>query len=147
MTMTQAMAYPIARPYGPTPMAYGCYGTERNGTERKSSQDSEENSSVSYPRTPVDNPKSVRSEMQLAEFIDSTLTQYAKSGEFRAALHAEAPGAPPTVPTICPPSHRHAETDTCYGYHKCRCGPCRERSASRQKQQRMARARAAWNER
>lgn len=63
MNTTEAMAYPIARPYGPTPMAYGCYGTERYGTERESHQDLEENPSVSYTRTPVDNPESVVSEV------------------------------------------------------------------------------------
>lgn len=53
--MAQPMAYPIARPDGPTPMAYGCYGTERYGTERKSYQDPIENPSVPDPRNPVDN--------------------------------------------------------------------------------------------
>lgn len=88
-----------------------------------------------------------RSDMRLAEFIDSTLQQYATSGEFRAALHAEAPGAPPADTTICPPSHRHGLTATCYGHHKCRCLRCREASSARQKHQRMQRAIAAWNER
>lgn len=31
--------------------------------------------------------------------------------------------------TICPPSHRHDETGTCYTRHGCRCGPCRIRRA------------------
>lgn len=27
---------------------------------------------------------------------------------------------------ICPPDHKHGETTTCYGEHKCECEPCRE---------------------
>lgn len=26
---------------------------------------------------------------------------------------------------VCPPSHRHGETSTCYQSHRCRCGECR----------------------
>ncbi|MGN7977407.1 helix-turn-helix domain-containing protein [Microbacterium sp. 22195] len=45
------MAYPIEPPHG----LAGCYGTERDGTERKSYQDTGENPSVPDARTPVDN--------------------------------------------------------------------------------------------
>ncbi len=83
-------------------------------------------------------------EMAFAEHIDSVLRSYAESGSFRAALHAELPGAPTGLQGICPPDHMHAATGHCYGNHKCRCEACRAGSSRRQKQARTRRAVAAW---
>lgn len=83
-------------------------------------------------------------DMAFAEFIDNTIRSYLVSGEFRSALHAEAPGAPPSHLGICPPGHPHGATSTCYGHHKCRCKECRSASARRQKQARTRKAVAAW---
>lgn len=33
--------------------------------------------------------------------------------------------------TICPPDHKHAETGSCYRWHKCKCDPCRGRQRER----------------
>jgi len=84
--------------------------------------------------------------MNLADHIDNTLRSYAKSASFRGALHSETPGARTHI-GICPPEHPHGATGHCYSGHKCRCGGCREGSSKRQKQGRMRRARAAWEER
>ena len=32
---------------------------------------------------------------------------------------------------VCPPDHKHGETLTCYGKHKCRCGDCRSIAVAR----------------
>ena len=87
----------------------------------------------------------MRSDMRFATFIDDTLREYATSLSFRAALHAEAPGAPAGVVGICPPEHRHASTGTCYSTHGCRCPSCRLAASKRQKRDRMRRAAAEWN--
>jgi hypothetical protein len=82
--------------------------------------------------------------MNLADHIDNTLRAYAESATYRAALHAEQPGALPGTHGICPPEHPHSDTTTCYSNHGCRCDPCRAASSKRQKQARFRRARAAW---
>jgi transcriptional regulator with XRE-family HTH domain len=50
-------------------MAYGCYGTGRDGTERKSYQDPGENPSVPDPRNPVDNRYPSLDSEWLAEYL------------------------------------------------------------------------------
>lgn len=87
-------------------------------------------------------------DIELAEFIDRTLTAYMNSAAFRAALHAEEPhrtGRPQTG--ICPPWHDHSTTGTCYANHGCRCDQCRAASSARQKRARMNRAKRAWDTR
>lgn len=107
-------------------------------------QDSGENSSVSYPPKPVDNRKTIPSSHAFATFIDDTLRSYAKSAQYRSALHAEQPGALPGEHGICPPQHKHAVTSTCYQRHKCRCEACRAGWSRVQKQGRTRRAVAGW---
>jgi hypothetical protein len=128
----------------PHAMLNGCLeqSTQRNATDERNvrHQDSPKSSSV------PDAGKPVESGFAFAEFIDNTLRSYAKSGSFRAALHAETPGSAGTHLGICPPDHKHAETGTCYQHHGCRCDPCREFSSRSQKRARMRRARAAWNQ-
>lgn len=85
-----------------------------------------------------------RSTVRFADFIDDTLRSYAASGQFRSALHSEAPGAPQTLQGICPPNHSHGHTGTCYGNHGCRCDGCRAASSKRQKRNRMRRAVDDW---
>ncbi|MBS3177725.1 MULTISPECIES: hypothetical protein [unclassified Pseudoclavibacter] len=42
--------------------------------------------------------------------------------------------------TVCPQDHKHAETGTCYVFHKCRCTPCREGRARAEQRRRKAKA-------
>lgn len=80
---------------------------------------------------------------RFAEFVDETLRQYATSAMFRAALHAEAPNAKPSR-AVCPPTHQHGVTNTCYRVHGCRCHDCRAREAARAKTYRSRKAVAHW---
>lgn len=40
---------------------------------------------------------------------------------------------------VCPPDHRHGETMTCYGEHRCRCASCLEGNARRKREWRLRR--------
>jgi DNA-binding XRE family transcriptional regulator len=46
--------------------------------------------------------------------------------------------APETVPFSCPPDHAHKATSACYKTHKCRCQPCRDGVAKRERTRRAS---------
>lgn len=46
---------------------------------------------------------------------------------------------------VCPPDHKHADTQTCYTLHKCRCTPCRRAGTARRGLQRRLQAYGRWD--